>query len=144
MPNRSPRGVAALVGAALLALAAGCSSSPTVATSQSPSAAARPSTPAVIAVTSPTPGQVVTGPTLHVVLTLTGATLVPPGTTTGVDPTQGHIHLSLDGQIVSMTNGTTQDLPVTPGQHILQAEFVASDHRPFFPRDLQTIHFTDQ
>ena len=86
----------------------------------------------------------VTGPTLHVVLTLVGATLVPPGTVTGVSPTQGHIHLSLDGQIVSMTSGTTQDLPVTPGPHILQAEFVANDHGPFFPRDIQTVHFTDQ
>jgi hypothetical protein len=134
------------VAIAVCALAAGCSKTPSVAVATSPSATrpARPSTTAVITIVSPTQGQVVSGPTLHVVLTLTGATLVPPGTVTGVSPTQGHIHLSLDGQIVSMTSGTTQDLPVTPGPHILQAEFVANDHGPFFPRDIQTVHFTDQ
>lgn len=136
------------VAVAVGALAAGCSTPKAttggLANSPSGSRAARPSTSAVITIISPTQGQVVTGPTLHVVLTLVGATLVPPGTVTGVSPTQGHIHLSLDGQIVSMTSGTTQDLPVTPGPHILQAEFVANDHGPFSPRDIQTVHFTDQ
>ena len=33
-----------------------------------------------------------------------------------------------------MNYGTTQDLDVAPGTHILHAEFVASDHYPFDPR----------
>ncbi|GAC1373212.1 MAG: hypothetical protein NVSMB32_16840 [Actinomycetota bacterium] len=83
------------------------------------------------------------GPSIHVVLTLTGATLAPATATSGVDPTVGHIHLSLDGSIASMTSSLSQDLSVDkPGPHILMAEFVANDHQPFFPRKTQTISFT--
>src|SRR5438105_5493219 len=123
--GRRARIVAGLMAALLLA-AAGCSKS--AGSGQKPQA--RPSTTAQIAIVSPAGGATVPAPTLHVVLTLTGATLVPPGTTTGVSPSTGHIHLSLDGQIMSMTSGLTQDVPVTAGTHLLQAEFVANDHLP--------------
>jgi len=129
----------------LLLLAAACSSKPQTnpPSSPSPSASHRPSTPAVIAIVQPTSGETVTGTTLNVVLTLANATLEPPGITTTVVPTQGHIHLSLDGSIVSMTGTLTQQLPVTPGPHVLQAEFVANDHGPFYPRDIVSVEFTD-
>jgi hypothetical protein len=55
-------------------------------------------------------------------------------TTTDIRPDQGHIHLYVDNNLVSMNYGTTQDLQVAPGTHILRAEFVASDHAPFDPR----------
>jgi hypothetical protein len=86
----------------------------------------------------------VSGSTVTVQLMLTGATLVPPGTITGVKPTEGHIHLILDGSVISMTSGLTQDISVTPGSHLLEAEFVANDHQPFNPRQLVSIHITDQ
>ncbi len=44
------------------------------------------------------------------------------------------MHLSLDGQLSTMTYGLDQEIQVTPGSHILQAEFVAGDHAPFNPR----------
>ena len=109
-----------------------------------PSTAPMPSSPAVITIVSPTPGQVVTGTTLHVVLTLTGATLVSPNTQSGVSPTQGHIHLLDNGSIISMTSGLEQDISVTPGSHLLEAEFVANNHVPFSPRDKVSVHFTAQ
>ena len=31
-----------------------------------------------------------------------------------------------------------------PGQHILRAEFVAADHRPFNPRDFTQVTFEVQ
>lgn len=103
----------------------------------------RPSTPAQLAIIYPTAGATVTGTTLNVQLTLADATLVPPGTTSGVNPSEGHIHLSLDGEIVSMTSGLTYAMPVSPGPHILQAEFVGNDHLPFYPRKLVSVMFTD-
>lgn len=148
--RRVPGGVRALVAAGLLLsmVAAGCGSKassgggPTV--TSPPAGSPNPSTPAQLTIVEPTAGSTVSGPTVHVVLTLVGASLVPPGTVSGVDPTQGHIHLSLDGVIVSMTSGLTYDLPVTPGQHLLQAEFVANNHQSFNPKDLKAVVFTDQ
>jgi len=148
--RRVPARVLALVAAGILVsvVAAGCGSKTTTgggpSGTPSPEGSPNPSTSAQIAIVQPTAGSSVSGPTVHVVLTLSGATLVPPGTVSGVDPTQGHIHLSLDGEIVSMTSGLTYDMPVTPGQHLLQAEFVANNHQSFNPRDLKTVVFTDQ
>jgi hypothetical protein len=107
-------------------------------------AAQRPSTSAKVGIVSPTGGQTVTGSTLHVVLSLTGGTIVPTSTTTPLGSNEGHIHLIDNGQIISMAFGTEQDIQITPGSHVLQAEFVASDHLPFSPRVVATVHFTAQ
>ncbi len=93
----------------------------------------RPASPAVLTIVSPTDGQVITGTTVHVVLGLTGATIVA-ATTTSIRPDQGHVHLYVDGNLVSMNYQLTQDLPVTTGTYVLKAEFVAADHAPFNPR----------
>ena len=72
-------------------------------------------------------------PTSHIVLQLTGAKIVPE-TTTAIRPDEGHVHLYVDNQLVSMNYGLEQDIPVTTGTHVLRAEFVAADHAPFSPR----------
>jgi hypothetical protein len=107
-------------------------------------AAPRPSTTATVQIVSPTAGQAVTGTTLHVVLKLTGGTIIPTSTKTPLGSNQGHIHLQDNGTLVSMAFGTEQDISVTPGPHLLEAEFVASDHLPFSPRDIASVHFTAQ
>ena len=58
-----------------------------------------------------------------------------PVTTTHIVPNKGHLHLMLDGQLVSMNFKPTATIPVKPGTHLLVVEFVASDHGPFNPRD---------
>ena len=115
------------VGSSALLLPAGVSAS------ISPAGLTRPSSTARLAVLLPTPNQVVTRTILHVVVSVSGATIVA-ATTTDIRPDQGHIHLYVDNNLVSMNYGTTQDLQVAPGTHILRAEFVASDHAPFDPR----------
>jgi hypothetical protein len=65
---------------------------------------------------------------------LIGATIVPV-TTTHIVPDKGHLHLMLDGQIVSMNFKPTATIPVKPGTHLLVVEYVAADHGPFNPRD---------
>ena len=103
-------------------------------TTASPSVV-RPSSPAVVNIVEPAAGQTVSGTTVHVVLSLTGAKIVSQ-TTTHIRPDEGHVHLFVDHVLVSMNYGLEQDLPVHPGTYVLSAEFVAADHAPFNPRVL--------
>jgi hypothetical protein len=101
-----------------------------------PPAAIRPGSTATLSFVEPRPNQVVTGSTLDVRLRLDGGRIVQSSSTT-LTPDTGHIHLFVDGAIVSMTYGTEQRVPLDglePGPHVLQAEFVAADHGPFNPR----------
>jgi len=120
--------------AAVALAAGGCSSK------SSSGTAARPTTAARLAIVSPTPNEV-TKPDLTIQLRLDGAEVVQ--TTTGpLRPDQGHIHVSVDGQLVSMAYGTSQDLHgLAAGPHTLQAEFVATDHAPFNNRVLAGVIF---
>jgi len=135
----TPSRAAALANAVLISvLLAACASSPstagsTAAASGSASLGPRPSSPAMVSIVQPTSGTEVTGSTVHVVLSLTGATIVQQ-TTTAIRPDQGHVHLYVDNVLVSMNYGLEQDLPVHPGTYVLKAEFVAADHAPFSPR----------
>jgi hypothetical protein len=93
----------------------------------------RPASPATIEIVQPAAGATVTGTSVHVVLKLTGATIVQ-ATSTEVRPDQGHVHLYVNNVLVSMNYGLEQDIPVQPGSFALKAEFVAADHAPFSPR----------
>jgi hypothetical protein len=135
---------AALMAVAVLGLAA-CSGgdgggSGTPATTAA-SAAPRPSSPAKLTILTPHNGQTVKeGAELR--LGLDGAEIVNQ-TTTRIQGDQGHIHLLVDGKLVNMNYGLRQRLPeLTPGQHVLQVEFVAADHAPFDPRILTQAAFT--
>ena len=134
------RGLVTTAGLVLvLGLWTGCGAR--TGTASLPPAQARPRSTATLAFIAPAPGTVISGTTLHVRLRLAGAEIVPQ-TSTNLSPDKGHIHLILDGQVVSMAYGVEQDVPVTPGLHILQAEFVATDHFPFNPRVISTVTFT--
>jgi Domain of unknown function (DUF4399) len=93
----------------------------------------RPSSPATLTIVQPQDGQTLAGPTVHVSIDLSNATITP-ATTTSIQPDQGHIHLYVNGTLASMNYSTEQDLPLTPGNYALKAEFVAADHAPFSPR----------
>jgi hypothetical protein len=89
------------------------------------------STSARLEFVTPSPGEVIHGSKLHVSLRLTGGRLAPI-TQTKVKPDEGHIHLFIDGRLVSMVNGLSQDLTgLAPGDHLVEAEFVQSNHRPW-------------
>jgi hypothetical protein len=103
---------------------------------------ARPASSARIRFVSPRPGQTFGGnpATVPLHLQLVGGRIVP-FTSTRLAPNQGHIHLFLDGALVSMAQALDRSLQVSPGLHRLQAEFVAADHGPFRPRVLTTVAF---
>jgi len=124
----------------VLLLWTGCGGGPNTGT-PTPATLVRPRSTATLAIIAPAPGAVISGTTLHVRLKLTGAEIVPQ-TSTNLNPDRGHIHLSLDGRVVSMAYGVEQDVPTTAGVHLLLAEFVATDHFPFNPRVISTVTFT--
>ncbi len=115
------------------AAASPAGSAPDASTVASPSVGPRPSSPAVVAIAQPAVGASLAGPSVHVVITLAGAQIVQ-ATTTDVRPDQGHVHLYVNSQLVSMNYGLEQDIQLAPGTYVLKAEFVASDHVPFNPR----------
>ena len=47
----------------------------------------------------------------------------------------------LDGRLVSMPSAASSTIPVAPGEHTLDVEFVAMDHGPFSPRVRQSVTF---
>jgi hypothetical protein len=107
---------------------------------------ARPASTATLGFDEPSPGQVVPVNTtqLDVVMTLDGGRIIDAASTT-LTPDTGHIHLSLDGTLVSMTYGLVQLVDIrdlAPGEHTLEAEFVAADHGPFDPRVTAQTTFT--
>ena len=133
---------AVLLAAAALALVAcsggdGGSAQPAATTV----AAARPSSPAKLTIETPRNGQTVHQDRPEFRLNLVGAKIVSQ-TTTHIQGDEGHIHLIVDGKLVNMNYGLSQRLPqLTPGQHVLQVEFVAADHAPFEPRVLTQAAF---
>jgi hypothetical protein len=121
----------------------GCGkANPISSTSSSPSTAlSRPSSPARLSILSPRNGQVIHGSTVPVRLKLKDAKVVKP-VSTHITGRKGHIHIRLDGKIISMNYGLNETIhKVSPGTHTLQVEFVASDHLPFDPRVLKEVAF---
>jgi hypothetical protein len=113
------------------------------ASSPSPSASrARISSTAVIRIVSPAPGEAVSTSGVTVKIALTGARIVPAASTNN-KPDEGHVHLSVDGRVITLTGGLSVDTgPLGAGPHLIEIEFSASDHRPFSPRVIQQVTVT--
>ncbi|MGZ6544209.1 MAG: hypothetical protein ACXVEI_02725 [Actinomycetota bacterium] len=101
----------------------------------------RPASTAHLEIVSPRPGQTLRGDpaTVQVILRLDGGRIVPL-TSTAVVPNEGHIHVFLDGRLLSMT-GLDAEIIALPGEHTLRVEFVASDHAPFRPLVTASVTF---
>jgi hypothetical protein len=142
LPRTRRARTAVLLAVAALALAAcssgnGGSTEPAATTA----VAVRPSSPAKLTIETPRNGQTVRQDRPEVHLKLVGAKIVSQ-TTTRIQGDEGHVHLLVDGKLVNMNYGLTERLPqLTPGQHVLQVEFVAADHAPFEPRILTQAAF---
>jgi hypothetical protein len=127
-----------LLAPLLLLALAGCSSGKS---SGAPKVPARPATEARIQILAPTPNQE-TGPDVTVQVKLIGAKEVPQ-VTGPIKPDEGHIHVSLDSNVVAMAYGDSQILKgITPGQHSVQVDFVATDHIPYRNRVTAGVLFT--
>ena len=110
-------------------------------TPSTPAVVERPTSTGVLTIVSPENGERVSGGTAQLEVDLQGAQIVDQ-TSTDLRPDEGHLHVMLDGSLVSMSSGTSQQLTgLTPGEHLLQVEFVAADHAPFDPRVLAAVSF---
>ena len=91
--------------------------------------------PATIRILSPTTGAEEKGDFMDVRIELSGASLVKK-TSTKLKPTEGHLQLSIDGRPYNRDLGKSLRLNIadlSPGRHLLQVEFVATDYGPFKP-----------
>ena len=98
---------------------------------------------ATLRILLPTPGQVVHRPTLDLAVDLKGGKIIQLASTK-LKPDEGHLHVSIDGSLVSMTFGVAQQVDIRglkTGEHTLEAEYVAADHGPFVPRVRQSVTF---
>jgi hypothetical protein len=115
-------------------------------TTAAAAAGPRPASTATLRFAVPRDGFRTAADAFTVRLDLEGGTIIPIASTT-VTPDTGHIHLSLDGSLVSMSGDVVQvvDLhDVTRGPHTLTAEFVAADHLPFDPPVVAELTFTKE
>ena len=144
--NVARRATLALISVTAVALmATGCSKGTAAAgPTPTPSASARPSSPARVKILAPADGAVIHSSTVTIRVKLTGAKIVP-ATTTHLVPTEGHLHVYLDNQIAGMNFQLTDQIGnLTPGMHVLRVEFVASDHLPWDPRVFSQVAFEVQ
>jgi hypothetical protein len=145
-PRRRTRGIAAVAMALTLMGAACGGGDPTpsapITTQASPTTAVeRPTSAGELTIVSPENGERISGDTAQLQIDLQGAEIVDQ-TSTDLQPDEGHLHVVLDGKLVSMTSGPSQLLQgLTSGEHLLQVEFVANDHAPFDPRVLAAVTF---
>lgn len=101
----------------------------------------RPTSTATVKILTPSEGDVVESPVV-IEIELNGGRLLDVGSQT-LTPDTGHFHVSIDGRVVAEENFTTREtLEVESGDRILQIEYVAADHSPFFPRVITTSSFT--
>ena len=96
-----------------------------------------------VSITSPADGDTVpAGETVELTVELTGAELIAE--TESDDPTQGHLHIFIDGTLTSMPSTTTNEVELEPGDHTIAVEFTTANHRSFDPRIQDAIRVTAQ
>lgn len=103
----------------------------------------RPRSTARVAILEPRSAQVITGDTFRIRIEVQDGTVVD-ATSTDLRADTGHVHVSLDGRLLTMTYGADEEFDASglePGQHVLEVEFVAADHAPFQPRVIERVTF---
>lgn len=103
--------------------------------------AARPRSSATVEILEPEANAAIGAEEFTVRIRLEGGRIVQEASR-DLTSTEGHVHVSVDGNILSQTYGLTQKLETPPaGRHLLQVEFVAKDHGPFDPRVIASVPF---
>lgn len=125
------------IGAVILVALAACSSN------SSGGTGTRPLSTAKLAILQPTSGQTLSGKDVEVKLSLEGGTVTTVTVSSArIKPNIGHIHLRLDGKTITLLGHLDNHIMnVKPGQHVLEAEYVAQDHLPWRKDILAAVTF---
>lgn len=104
--------------------------------------AAPVSTDATITITSPSDGdEVPAGEVIPIDVEVDGGEITTDTATD--DPSKGHLHVYIDGQLASMPMGDAAEVEFPePGQYELTVEFTRADHRSFDPPVLSKVTVT--
>jgi hypothetical protein len=62
--------------------------------------------------------------------------------TSSTDPSKGHLHVFVDGELVSMPTTAEMATTLPPGEHTITVEFTAANHTSFSPRVTDEIEVT--
>lgn len=131
-----------LTAIALAAVLAACGGSDEPPSSGGTPTGQRLSSTAKITIVEPAAGAMVRGTETVIKMTLDGGKVIEE-TTTELKPDEGHVHVKLDGKLVTLLGSLEHKLTgLTPGSHLVEVEFVAADHGPFNPRVLATVTFS--
>lgn len=101
----------------------------------------RPATEASVEIVKPTQNATLDSSDVELEIDLQGGRI---GSLASVvnRPGEGHLHISIDGQLATMDGAPQQVIQVDPGRHELEVEFVANDHAPFCKRVSDRVRFT--
>jgi hypothetical protein len=101
----------------------------------------RPATQANIAILNPSEDQILQSGEVKLELELEGGKIASLSSVEN-RPDEGHLHITVDGRLASMTGSEDQTIQVEPGEHDLEVEYVANDHAPFCTRVVDRVRFT--
>lgn len=93
---------------------------------------------ATVGFASPQDGDTVpAGQPIPVEIDLEGGELATSGSDAG-----GHLHIFVDGSVISMPSTTTAEIDLEPGEHELRVEYVDVQHASYDPPIQETITVT--
>jgi hypothetical protein len=55
------------------------------------------------------------------------------------DPTKGHLHVFVDGELIAMPATPTPEVELEAGEHDIAVEFTGADHRSFSPKIIDEV-----
>jgi hypothetical protein len=62
--------------------------------------------------------------------------------TSSSNPREGHLHIYVDGEIISMPTTLESSVTLEPGAHTLTVEFTSADHTSFNPKVTDAVEVT--
>jgi hypothetical protein len=88
-------------------------------------------------VVSPTEGEVFNSTMVPFEVSVIGGRFAEE-TTLQNRPGEGHLHIAVDGRIISMTGEASGEIHLASGTHVLTFDLSANDHSPFCPQVQET------
>jgi hypothetical protein len=107
----------------------------------SQSAGSRSAPDVTVAITDPGNGDTVAaGRPFRLDVEVRGGELTTA--TQSTDPTKGHLHVFVDGELIAMPTTPTPEIELESGRHEITVEFTGADHRSFSPKIIDRVSVT--